>query len=496
MLTTHSVLDVAGTLSVLVYGLTRDSLFGRFHVLIASLRMLWLALVFALGFAREFDVVFVDQVSLPVPFLRWFTRCRVLFYCHFPDKLLSRRGGLLKRLYRLPMDALEEWSTGQADLIVVNSLFTRRTFAASFRSLAHRVNRGEVQVLYPSIDFERYKTLGSLEELKLETQRKEVRLLEQVVYGTAANAAASSSSSGGSGKSRRAPSPRRNSSNGSGAGAQSRPKQVHLLTSINRFERKKNLPLAIRAFHLLSQRSSASASSSSSPTLSMRLMVCGGYDPVNVENREHFAELRALCEELGMQAVEMINVKSADGSVELRWADDAAAAAGSDHPKPIVYFLRSFTDLQRAYLLSHSLCVLYTPSDEHFGIVPVEAMYMRRPVIACNSGGPLETVVGWKAAESAEEEDDHAKPTGFLCPPDPAAWSEALRILADSELASRSSGDPSLAVQMGDNGRAHVIRRFHFAEFQKQLVEHVSSLLRPASTTTTTAGEGARMKGE
>jgi len=36
--------------------------------------------------------------------------------------------------------------------------------------------------------------------------------------------------------------------------------------------------------------------------------------------------------------------------------------------------------------------VLYTPEMEHFGIVPIETMYLERPVITCNSGGPKETV--------------------------------------------------------------------------------------------------------
>lgn len=37
--------------------------------------------------------------------------------------------------------------------------------------------------------------------------------------------------------------------------------------------------------------------------------------------------------------------------------------------------------------------VIYTPPDEHFGIVPIEALEQRRPVIVCNSGGPAETVL-------------------------------------------------------------------------------------------------------
>lgn len=52
--------------------------------------------------------------------------------------------------------------------------------------------------------------------------------------------------------------------------------------------------------------------------------------------------------------------------------------------------------------------MLYTPENEHFGIVPVEAMYLGCIVIACNSGGPLESV-------------DHNK-TGYLLSPDYEEW--------------------------------------------------------------------------
>ena len=71
-----------------------------------------------------------------------------------------------------------------------------------------------------------------------------------------------------------------------------------------------------------------------------------------------------------------------------------------------VGFLRSFTDEQKTFLLQHSVAVLYTPTNEHFGIVPIECMAMGRPVIAVNSGGPRESVI--------DEE------TGFLCNPEPS----------------------------------------------------------------------------
>ena len=57
-----------------------------------------------------------------------------------------------------------------------------------------------------------------------------------------------------------------------------------------------------------------------------------------------------------------------------------------------IVFLCSFTDEEKIFLLTSATCLLYTPSNEHFGIVPIEAMFMKLPVIACNSGGPLETV--------------------------------------------------------------------------------------------------------
>lgn len=92
----------------------------------------------------SFDIFIVDQLSVCVPILRWFGQTRVVFYCHFPDKLLAggrevevdtvgrsdmnpreakdkveKKGqGLLKRLYRLPFDRLEEATTGKKDLLV------------------------------------------------------------------------------------------------------------------------------------------------------------------------------------------------------------------------------------------------------------------------------------------------------------------------------------------------------------------------------------------
>jgi alpha-1,3/alpha-1,6-mannosyltransferase len=54
--------------------------------------------------------------------------------------------------------------------------------------------------------------------------------------------------------------------------------------------------------------------------------------------------------------------------------------------------LRSISNEKRKSLLKGALAVLYTPENEHFGIVPCEAMYCNVPVLADNSGGPVESI--------------------------------------------------------------------------------------------------------
>ncbi len=162
-------------------------LFGRFRALFAYVRMVLTALHLVL--CRDFkpDVVFCDQISACVPVLRLLSSARIVFYCHFPDQLLTGRQSLLKSLYRAPLDWLEECTTGMAHKVLVNSMFTARVFRRTFPSI-----RTAPEVLYPSLD-----------TAKFDSFRKVVEV---------------------------------------------RPFQHFTFLSINRYERKKNLPLAIQAF--------------------------------------------------------------------------------------------------------------------------------------------------------------------------------------------------------------------------------------------------------
>ncbi|KAF3490828.1 alpha-1,3-mannosyltransferase alg-2 [Arthroderma uncinatum] len=328
-----------GTLDVRVRG---DKLFpahikGRFHVLMAILRQLCLVYYLtesASADEEEDDIFIVDQVPACVPVIRALRdimsrkptkkKQRTLFYCHFPDQLLARRdeGGPIlsafKAVYRFPFDWFEGWAMECADRIVVNSRFTKGVVEKVFGNTER-----DVKVVYPCVD----------------TKRKEIAGVDK------------------------------GDDDGLWGG-------LKILLSINRFERKKNIELAIRAYHGIKEEDRNGT----------RLVIAGGYDNRVSENVQYHKELDALATSLGFRTATSQTVVS------------ALSVPGSIN----VLFLLSVPSAFKETLLSSSSLLLYTPSYEHFGIVPVEAMHTGLPVLADNTGGPLETIVegktGWLRA--------------------------------------------------------------------------------------------------
>ena len=95
--------------------------FGRFHALCAYLRFILLAIyVVTLEWRRgqSYDLFLCDQISACIPVLRQ-TRRPILFYCHYPDHLLTKRESLAKKLYRWPIDTFEVRSN-DGDLLVID----------------------------------------------------------------------------------------------------------------------------------------------------------------------------------------------------------------------------------------------------------------------------------------------------------------------------------------------------------------------------------------
>lgn len=147
----------------------------------------------------------------------------------------------------------------------------------------------------------------------------------------------------------------------------------------------------------------------------------GGYDDQLDDNVNTLQRLRELCDD---NLLSHYTVASAS-------PDQSSPPADTQ-----VLFVLNFTNAQRSYLLTspNTLCLLYTPSNEHFGIVPIEAGACGLPVLATNSGGPLETILDPE--------------TGRLRRPTPEIWAEAL-----GELVSLTSDDRR---KLGDAARRRV----------------------------------------
>ncbi|KAI0464128.1 hypothetical protein LJB42_001731 [Komagataella kurtzmanii] len=312
---------------------------GRFSILCAIIRQAWLILRLALsGKIKEHDVFIVDQLSFCLPILHYLKRsdARILFYCHFPDLKLASRDTTLRSLYRKPFDLLEQYTTICADRVVVNSNFTKGIFKETFPIISKYY---EPTVLYPCVDTE----ASSIDDTTKEEMKEFFHSNER------------------------------------------------FFLSVNRFERAKNISLAIRVFAKLKKENLQFFKENR-----LKLIVAGGYDSRVRENVEHLIELEDLARSLGLKVI----------SIRGRLFS---------YPASDVIFLPSVSSDIKDYLISKAEALLYTPGFEHFGIVPLEAMKFGTPVIAVNHGGPTETVV----------DDAQPEPTGYLRSNEVDPWYQA-----------------------------------------------------------------------
>ncbi|KAI3657465.1 hypothetical protein MP638_002728 [Amoeboaphelidium occidentale] len=153
----------SGEFDIKVYGDISHpkALKNKFLLLFAVLRNLVLTVRMLLDkiSSKDEELFIVDQIPVSIPLIKLFRpRSKVLFYCHFPDQLLSKRDSMLKKIYRILFDYMEEFCIYYSDLIVVNSNYTLGVVRDTFRSLADR----ELQVVYPSFQLPSVLRDGSI----------------------------------------------------------------------------------------------------------------------------------------------------------------------------------------------------------------------------------------------------------------------------------------------------------------------------------------------
>jgi alpha-1,3/alpha-1,6-mannosyltransferase len=111
-----------------------------------------LCAIWVVLFAGPVDCYVIDSVSFPIPILRCRNR-KVLYYCHYPDKLLAtNRRTCLVKMYRGVIDFVEEVTTGMAHTTLVNSNFTQSVYIRAFPLIQRYFANKTPKVLYPAIN--------------------------------------------------------------------------------------------------------------------------------------------------------------------------------------------------------------------------------------------------------------------------------------------------------------------------------------------------------
>jgi glycosyltransferase involved in cell wall biosynthesis len=118
-----------------------------------------------------------------------------------------------------------------------------------------------------------------------------------------------------------------------------------------------------------------------------------------------------------------------------------------------IQFCTSLSDAALFRLCDSAYAIVYPPFNEVWGLIPLEGMAFKKPVLAVNRGGPGETIVPGES--------------GLLVDPDPEKFAAAMEMLADN---------PELVRRMGE--RAHLrAQQFDWTVFCNRLDDSLDELL-------------------
>jgi len=236
-------------------------------------------------------------------------------------------------------------------------------------------------------------------------------------------------------------------------------KKSKLALSLNRFDPAKEVERAINAFISNYEQSKDKSEMqlviagkifqthfffSPLKSIPKNQSIIGGYDEKVQLNANYLKKLEGIVQKSSIGN----NYQVCKGSELKKWNNEV----------PIL-FIKDVSEEQKFYLLRTGLVLLYTPTNEHFGIVPVEAMASSCAVIAMNSGGLKETI----------RNDEFC---GLLCDDDKKETSNPM-----AKSLSRVFDDPNWTKQLGRQGRQRAVSEFSFNSMARNLSKIVCELV-------------------
>ena len=192
-----------------------------------------------------------------------------------------------------------------------------------------------------------------------------------------------------------------------------------LIVSISRFEPKKNQVLALSMLEeIVKIQEMAMKLGLRAKNVRVHLILAGGYDHRLADNRDCMKSIQQM---ISGPIAHMVSILP-NMSNDLKWG-----------------------------ILQRADAVAFTPLNEHFGIVPVEAMLCGKPVVATCTGGLLETI-------------GQSQQYGILTENDPKSFALAMLDLME---------DHKKREEIGRNAKKRAETLFSMEELAMNLYSHI-----------------------
>lgn len=161
-----------------------------------------------------------------------------------------------------------------------------------------------------------------------------------------------------------------------------------------------------------------------------------------------FIEMKQRNDDPETQASSLVVAGMVDGKSRLYLERLRELVAGRED----VEFVLSPTDAELLDIYDRCFAVLFTPPNEDWGIVPLEAMAFGKPVVAVGRGGPAESIINGE--------------TGYLCDDDSSSFARAMHTLVSQ---------PALYERMSVSARERALR-YDWSSFVDRIDDYLGQL--------------------